>query len=154
MPMPWTYRHPETEWRGFLEDIRDILDTPSSNVAYTAAEGVLTAFRRRLTPQEVLEFADTLPSVIRALFLQGWRMEAPLPWAKQSDYIREAKALRRDHNFTGDRVLEAVSFGLHRAVGAVRFRQNLNAIGPEAQSFWALTGYSEEDLAFRFRSAN
>lgn len=79
MPMPWTYRHPDTEWRGFLEDICDVLNTPSSNVAFTAAEGMLTAIRQRLTPQKVLEFADTLPAVIRALFLQGWRMEAPLP---------------------------------------------------------------------------
>lgn len=151
MPMPWTYRHPETEWRGFLEDIREILDTPSSNVAYTAAEGVLTAFRHRLTPEEALAFADALPCVIRALFVQGWRMEKPRPWASRDDYAAEARALRRDHNFAGERVVEAVSYGLHRAIGADRLRKALAAIGPEAQAFWELTGHAEDDLAFRFR---
>ena len=149
--MPWTYRHPEKEWRGFVEDIREVLGTPSSNIAYTAAEGVLTAFRQRLTPVQTLEFADELPSVIRALFLQGWRMEPPRPWAAHADYVAEAKALRRNHNFAGDRAVEAVSFALHRAMGPEQLGRALSRIGPKAAEFWALPGYDADRLAFRFR---
>lgn len=149
--MPWTYRHPEKEWHGFLEDIREILGTPSSNVAYTAAEGVLIAFRCRLTPVQVMEFADDLPCVVRALFLQGWRLQSSRPWGTQTDYVAEAKSLRRDHNFAGDHVLEAVSFALHRAMGVDRLETAVARIGPEAAEFWRLTGYDRADLAFRFR---
>ncbi len=151
MPMPWTYRHPEKEWQGFLDDIREILGTASSNVAYTAAEGVLTAFRRRLTPHQVLDFADALPCIVRSLFLQGWRMEAPTSWGSAGDYVAEAKALRRDHNFAGDRVVEAVSYALHRAMGAEKLRDVLGRIGPEATAFWDLPEYGPDRLAFRFR---
>lgn len=151
MPMPWTYRHPEKEWRGFLDDIAEVIGTPSSNVAYTAAEGALHAFRARLRPDQVLTFADVLPAVPRSLFLQEWRMEQPRPWADRSTYTDEAHRLRRNHNLAGENVIEAVSFALHRAVGPEPLRKALKEIGSEAQAFWAIDGYSDEELAFRFR---
>lgn len=151
MPMPWSYRHPEKEWRGFLDDVAEIIGTPSSNVAYTAAEGALHAFRARLTPTQVLAFADALPAVLRALFLQGWRLQTPVAWADRTTYLAEIRKLREAHNFTGELALEAVSFALHRAVGPERLRKTLGDIGPEAETFWAIEGRGDEELAFRFR---
>jgi uncharacterized protein (DUF2267 family) len=151
MPMPWTYRHPEKEWRGFLDDIAEILGTASSNVAYTAAEGVLHAFRDRLTPEMVMVFSESLPAVPRALFLQGWHMEPPQPWADRDTVLHEVQSLRKAHNLVGNAAVEAVSFALHRAVGPDALRKVLAVIGPEAEGFWAIDGYSDEELAFRFR---
>lgn len=151
MPMPWTYRHPDTEWQGFLDDIREVLGTPSSNVAYTAADGVFRAFRRRLTVDEALAFAQVLPAVARALFVQDFVPEPPAPWAGPETYVAEALALRRDHNFAGPRCLEAVSYAVHRMTGPDRLERALRAIGPEAEAFWRLEGYSPDQLAVRFR---
>ena len=135
----------------FLDDVREVLDTSSDNVAYTTAEGALLAFRRRLTPRQVLTFADALPSLLRALFLQGWRMEDPVPWSDRDAYDKDVKALRKHHNFATDRGLEAVSFALHRAMGKEKLDKQLARIGPEAAAFWALDGYGDEELRFRFR---
>ncbi|WP_254919214.1 DUF2267 domain-containing protein [Oceanicola sp. 22II-s10i] len=145
--MPWTFRHPGKEWTAFLDDIREIMDTPSSNVAYTAAEGVFAAFRARLSIQTALDFAQVLPSVPRALFVQGWRVADPLPWAGPDDYLAEVRALRADHNFVSDNAVEAVSYALHRALRPGDLDRALARIGPEAQAFWRLEGYAPEDLA-------
>lgn len=151
MPMPWTFRHPGKEWSLFLDDIRDVLGTPSANVAYTAAEGVLHAFRARLTTQQALDFAQCLPAVPRALFVQGWTLADPVSWAGQDVYITEALALRRHHNFADASVLRAVSIALHRAVGLQDLRASLQRIGPEAVAFWAVEGLDEFALQARIR---
>ncbi|GAA5064547.1 DUF2267 domain-containing protein [[Roseibacterium] beibuensis] len=147
MPMPWTYRHSETEWRRFLADIRDVMGTASDNVAYTTAEGAFRAFRGRLTVEETADFAQILPAMPRALFFEGWRPAPPRPWADVSTYVSEIKALRADHNFATGGALEAVSVALHRAVGPTPLARALAAIGPEAEVFWSVEGYSAEALA-------
>ncbi|MFD2440093.1 DUF2267 domain-containing protein [Paracoccus kondratievae] len=86
MPMPWTYRHASKEWRAILDDLKDRMDLVSDNSAYTALDGVLQVFRRRLTAQQGLDFASVLPAIPRAIFVAGWRPEAeppPLPTARR-----------------------------------------------------------------------
>lgn len=77
MPMPWTYRQATREWQAFLSDARDAMDLTSDNATFTAVEGVLRAFRARLTVQEALDFAQVLPSVLRALFVADWKIAPP-----------------------------------------------------------------------------
>ena len=72
MPMPWTYRQASREWQAFLGDAKEAMDLASDNAAFTAVEGVLMAFRCRLTPQQVIDFAQVLPAVLRALFVADW----------------------------------------------------------------------------------
>jgi uncharacterized protein (DUF2267 family) len=146
MPMPWTYRHADREWAHFLVDIREVLGTPSDNVAYTTAEGILAAFRARLTVEQVAAFAQILPAIPRALFVQGWQPAPPRPWADPATYVAEARALRPHHNFATDQALEAVSVALHRAIGPEALAHALDRIGPEAQAFWALDGYDPATL--------
>ena len=151
MPMPWTFRHCGKEWNWFLEDVAEILGTPSSNVAYTATEGTFSAFRRRLTVEAGLDFAQVLPAVPRALFVQDWKPAAPVPWSDRATYTTEAKALRQTHNFASDAVIEAVSFALHRAVGPAALDRALRRIGPQAVAFWRIEGHAPEALAQRIR---
>ncbi|MFZ7092176.1 DUF2267 domain-containing protein [Primorskyibacter sp. 2E233] len=145
--MPWSYRHAKREWRSFLDDVREIACTPSDNVAYTMTEGVFRAFRGRLTPQQALDFAQDLPALPRALFVQNWQLADPVPWADPATILAEVKALRKNHNFAPDNAVEAVSFALHRAVRPDILRRALAKIGPEAQAFWQLSGYSDKDLS-------
>ena len=147
MPMPWTFRHGDREWRRFLGDIREVMGTPSDNVAYTTAEGAFRAFRARLTVDQVARFAQVLPAMPRALFLEGWAPAPPRPWADAATYLAEIMALRADHHFATGRAREAVSVALHRAVGPERLARALDGIGPEARAFWAVEGYSAADLA-------
>ena len=79
MPMPWTYRQATREWQAFLADAREAMDLTTDNVTYTAVQGVLQAFRRRLTPQQAVDFAQILPAVLRALFVADWTLADPQP---------------------------------------------------------------------------
>jgi uncharacterized protein (DUF2267 family) len=79
MPMPWTYRHASAEWQRFLDVAKDEMILISNNAAYTAIEGVLLTFRRRLTVDQALRFADALPSIPKAIFVTSWHPANPAP---------------------------------------------------------------------------
>lgn len=67
--MPYAYRDAQAEWRSALDTVRDHMGLESDNMAYTALQGVLLAFRRRLSVDQVLRFADLLPAVPRAVLV-------------------------------------------------------------------------------------
>ncbi len=149
MPMPWAYRHASKDWKAFLADAKEGLGLDSDNMTYTAVQGVLLAFRRRLSPREVIGFADQLPAVLRALFVAGWDPEtAPQPWVPSAALEAEARALRPAHNLTPPAPIEPVARALRRTTRARDLDRVLAAIGPEAVAFWA-TDAPAQDLARR-----
>ncbi|SOB94394.1 DUF2267 domain-containing protein [Rhodobacter maris] len=135
--MPWTYRHAQKEFQAFLLDARERMGLVSDNMAFTAVEGVLRAFRACLTPPEALAFADCLPVVLRGLFLAHWDLAAaPLPFGTRAEMTQRAQALRPHHNLTPDNAIEATAFALWRYVDHAAFARVLAALGPEATAFW------------------
>ncbi len=149
MPMPWAYRHASKDWQAFLADAKEGLGLESDNMAYTAVQGVLLTFRRRLAPREVMAFADQLPAVLRALFVAGWDPEStPLPWAPRPALEAEARALRPHHNLTPPAPIAPVARALRRATTARDLDRVLARLGAEAQAFWHVDA-SAEDLARR-----
>mgnify|MGYP000278480934 CR=1 FL=1 len=133
--MPWAIPHASKDWQAFLGDAKDGLGLKSNNMAYTAVQGVLVTFRHRLTPREVMAFADVLPAVLRAVFVAGWNPEMP-------------PALRPHHNLTPPAPIEPVARALRRALRQPDLDRVLAAIGPEAQAFWQVSAPAA-DLARR-----
>jgi uncharacterized protein (DUF2267 family) len=150
MPMPWTYRHASREWQAFLADVKDRMDLASDNMAYTAVDGVLQVFRRRLTPQQGIAFANVLPSVLRAIFVKDWEIgAAPLPFGTRADLVAEVKAVRRHHNLTPDTAIEDTAWALWRCVNHREFEAVLDDLPPEARAFWAVQVDDPAELATR-----
>lgn len=138
MPMPYPYRRAGRDWSAFLRDVREGTGLPTDNTAYTAVEGVLHAFRRRLTPQQALNFADVLPAVPRAIFVAGWDLSRePVPPGTRADWTAEAQALRQSHNIAPDHVVEGVAVALRRAIRAADLDRALAALPPFATEFWS-----------------
>ena len=139
MPMPWGYRHAQKHFQSFIADARDGMDLASDNMTYTAVDGVFQTFRRRLTPRQVMAFADVLPELLRALFVHGYDPEArPLPFAPRAELVREAQQVRRHHNLTPDTAIVATARALRRHMRQMDLDRVLENIGPEAEAFWAV----------------
>ncbi len=150
MPLPTAYRHASKDWQAFLEDAREKLGNMSDNSAYTAVDGVLQVFRRRLTPAQGIAFADLLPGVLRAIFVYRWPVGAPpVPFADRRAMAREAQQIRPDHNLTPDHCIEAVAWALHRHVDHRALARCLADIGPQAQAFWHVEVDDPQELARR-----
>lgn len=146
MPLPWTYRQATREWQAFLAIARAEMDLATDNLTYTAVQGVLQAFRRRLTPQEAVDFAQVLPAVLRALFVADWTLAPPLPPGNRDLWTAEAKALRPHHSLTPDTCVAAVALALRRSV----LRRDLEAVLARlpafAADFWDVPGVDTATL--------
>ncbi len=150
MPMPWTYRHASREWRAFLDDVKEWTGLVSDNSAYTAIQGVLIAFRRRLSPAQGIAFAAILPTVPRAIFVDRWQIDAsPVPFAPRAELLAEIKALRPDHNLTPDTAIEATARALWRRVNHADLDRVLDRLPAGAREYWTVPGADPADLAPR-----
>jgi uncharacterized protein (DUF2267 family) len=101
-------------------------------------EGVLRAFRRRLSVGDAIAFAQVLPPLVRALFVSNWSPSAvPEPFGTRAEMTADVKALRPNHNLSPDTAIANVAAALRRHVNEAEFDAALARLGPEAQAFWA-----------------
>lgn len=70
MTLPFCYQNASLQFEQFMVDARDLADLPSTNMAWNRVVGVLRTFRRRLTVEQALRFADVLPPVVRYQFVE------------------------------------------------------------------------------------
>jgi uncharacterized protein (DUF2267 family) len=146
MPMPWTYRQATREWQAFLAEARAAMDLSSDNATFTAVEGVLRAFRRRLTAQQAIDFAQVLPSVLRALFVADWQLADTAPPGSRDDWATEAMALRPHHNLTPPNCVEATALALRKAILREDLDRVLATLPPFAVEFWSTPGIDPATL--------
>jgi uncharacterized protein (DUF2267 family) len=146
MPMPWTYRQATREWQAFLAEARMAMDLTSDNSTFTAVEGVLRAFRRRLTPQQAIDFAQVLPSVLRALFVADWQLADPALPGTRPDWTAEAMALRPHHNLTPPNCVAATALALRKSVLRADLDRVLATLPPFAAEFWSTPGIDPATL--------
>lgn len=149
MPMPWTYRQATREWQAFLADARVAMELETDNLTYTAVQGVLQAFRRRLTAQEAVDFAQVLPAVLRALFVADWRLADPLPPGNRADWTAEARALRPHHSLTPENCVAATALALRKSVLREDLDRVLASLPPFAAEFWSTPGIDPATLGPR-----
>ena len=149
MPMPWTYRQATREWQVFLADAREAMGLSSDNATYTAVQGVLRAFRRRLTPQQAVDFAQVLPGTLRALFVADWHLSDPVPPGTRADWTVEAMALRPRHNLTPAHCVAATALALRKSVLRADLESVLATLPPFAAEFWSTPGIDPATLGPR-----
>lgn len=137
MPMPSAYRYADRAFRAFLDDVKDRTGLATDHMAYTAVDGVLRTFRRRLTPAQGIAFANVLPATLRAIFVFDWDVTAPpAPFAARANLAKEVQALRRHHNFAPDDAIDAVAWALRRTIDARDLDRVLATLPEGARDFW------------------
>ncbi len=138
MPMPQEYQLASQVFDRILIDLRDELGLATRNQTYTTLQSVLIVFRRRLSPEHVLQFSGVLPPVARAIFVDGWEKDEFVPvFGDREDWTKEVRSIRQHHNFSEDSAIPAVGTVLRRHITAERFDAILASISNDATRFWS-----------------
>jgi len=96
-------------------------------------------FRRRLTPEQAVAFANALPAVLRAIFVADWRLDEPRrPFLPLPELNRELQQFRKNHDFSPDNAIEIVAPLIRGAADPVHFDRVLSGLPPDAADFWAM----------------
>jgi uncharacterized protein (DUF2267 family) len=100
-------------------------------------QGVLQAFRRRLSVKDAVDFANVLPVCLRALFVTDWDLDEPVKgFGERGAMTEEVRSLRAEHNFSPDTAIRDVARALRRHVDEDKFDQVLSRLPPGAIEFW------------------
>ena len=139
MPIPASYQRASVEFEKFMVDARDIAGLATTNMAYNMVVGVLHTFRRRLSVQEAIGFANVLPAVLSAIFVSDWDpSEAKAEFTDRTAMTQEVKSLRAEHNFSPDTAIHDVATALRRNVIQPEFDHYLASLSVVAQDYWCV----------------
>jgi uncharacterized protein (DUF2267 family) len=140
MTVPNEYRRASADFDALLAAIAEEAGLATRHQAYTTLQGVLLAFRRRLTAQEGILFVQVLPPMLRALFVMDWDpLAAPAPVLDRAAWRREVRELRPNHNISPPSAIEDVAAVLWRSVDPERFSRCLAQLPAFAREFWTPT---------------
>lgn len=137
MPVPAEYERASAKFYDYLVDARDTAELWSTHVTYTMTQGVFQVFRRRLSTNDAIAFANVLPICLRALFVTDWDInEEKKPFVSREEMTREVKSLRKEHNFSTETAIRDVSKALRRHVDEEAFDNLLSQLPEGAAEFW------------------
>ncbi|WP_339719800.1 DUF2267 domain-containing protein [uncultured Paraglaciecola sp.] len=137
MPVPAEYERASAKFCDYLVDARDTADLWSTHVTYTMTQGVFQVFRRRLSTQDSIAFANILPICLRALFVTDWNIDEEMRSFESREVMtREVKLLRENHNFSTETAISDVAKALRRHVDEKAFDKLLTQLPEGAVEFW------------------
>lgn len=137
MTVPAQYIEASPDFRRFLLDLRDLAGLTTTNQAFTVAEGVLLAFRKRLDVVGVARFATVLPPVLRAIFVAHWDPhQPPSPFTDDATMTADVQSLRPLHNYASDTSIHDVATALRKHVDVEAFERVLEELPDGAVAFW------------------
>lgn len=139
MPMPMEYRQASVDFDRFVEDLKEVSMLSTSHQAYTMLQAVLQVFRRRLTVQQALEFANVLPPVLRAIFVSDWdSTEEMREFGTEAEMMAEVRSLRYNHNLSTDSAIRDVAEAVRRNIDPVVLDRALSRLPQAARDFWLM----------------
>jgi uncharacterized protein (DUF2267 family) len=138
--MPMEYAHASQQFDCFVEELRIRLGHETRHQTFQTIQSVLRVFRRRLPVAEGLRFADALPAVLRALFVEDWDIDEPVrSFATLREMNNEVREFRINHDFSPPTAIEDVAFVLRHHVDPIGLHRALQCLSPEASAFWHVT---------------
>ena len=137
MPVPPEYERASAKFYEYLIDARDNADLWSTHVTYTMTQGVFQVFRRRISTQQAIDFANLLPICLRALFVTDWDIgEEKKLFVSRELMTEEVRSLREMHNFSTETAIRDVARAIRRQVDIERFNRVLSDFPDGAIEFW------------------
>lgn len=139
MTWPKDFQHANQDFDALLLAVMDEADLATRNQAWTTLQAVLQAFRKHLSLEQAISFANALPPLTRALFITDWNTgETPAPFGTREQMTEDVKNLRRDHNFSRDTAICDVAKALRKSVDAKAFDAVLAKLPEGAVDFWSV----------------
>lgn len=137
MTVPMEYLRASEDFEALLADVRDTCMLQTHNQAYHTLRAVLHVFRSLLTVKDALAFANVLPPVARAIFIEDCKPGAHPPAFPDRDELqREVKAVRRDHNLAPESAISDVAAALRRSTDNRDLDRLLDQLPQGAAEFW------------------
>lgn len=141
MTVPQEYLRASEDFDELILDVRDTCMLPTRHQAYHTLRAVLHVFRSHLTVEDALVFANILPPVTRAIFVEDWVIgDSRRAFPTRDELQREVKAIRPDHNLAPESAISDVARALRCSSIDAAALVRVPKLPPEgASEFWAVS---------------
>lgn len=137
MTVPQEYVQASRDFDRFMEALLEISMLATRHQAYAVTRAVLHVFRDHLGIADALRFAEVLPAVLRAIFVENWHPGASAaPFADRATLTAEVKANRRDHNLASETSISDVAAALRRTIDNADLDRVLATLPAGAADYW------------------
>ena len=137
MPYPPDFETASRDFDRFLDLLKVEADVGTRHQAFQIAHAVFRVFRDHLSIADALLFADALPPLLRAMFVEDWQPVAdPPPFPEREQLVAEVLAVRADHSFAGQHSIAHVARCLGMVGDANRLSLALSSLPESARQFW------------------
>lgn len=138
MTVPQEYVFASRDFDRFMDDFLEISMLETHHRAYAIVRAVLHVFRDHLAVEDAVKFAEILPAVLRAIFVDNWRPSSTPPaFPDRATLVREVKANRHDHNLASEHSIAEVAAALRRNINTADLDRVLATLSPGAAAYWA-----------------
>jgi uncharacterized protein (DUF2267 family) len=137
MTIPREYVDASKDFDRFILDVRDTCMLSTHHQAYHTLRAVLHVFRAHLEVADALRFADVLPPVVRAIYVEDRVPAPPSPFPDPVTLQAEVWAVRANHNVAPVTAIADVAAALRRAVDPHDFDRCLGGLPAGAAAYWA-----------------
>lgn len=137
MPYPTEYSSASADFDRFLDAVKVNAMLQTRHQAWQLARSVFLVFRGHLSTGEALRFADHLPPLFRAMFLDGLpNDQMPRPFGDPEVLAGEVAAIRPDHNFATPTSIDEVARAFRASINPLDLDRALAALNPAARDYW------------------
>ena len=138
MTVPQDYVYASRDFDRFMDELIAVSGHATRHQAFAVLRGVLHTFRRHLEIEDALRFADILPAVLRAIFVESWHPEASPPaFPDRAALTAEVKSVRLHHNLASEDSIRHVALALRNTLDPRLIDHVLEPMPPGARDFWA-----------------
>lgn len=106
--------------------------------SYVTLRAVLHALRDRLPPDEALDLAAQLPTLVRGIYFEGWHPAGkPLTYRNKAEFLeRVRRAARKLEEREAERAVTAVLHELSTELDQAEVNHVRQAMPPELRELW------------------
>ena len=137
MPAPADITYASRAYEAFAADLKATALLETHNQVYAMTRAVLHQCRSHLAVEEGLAFAQGLPAVLRAIFVEGWHgSEVPQPFADPDAFLADVVTRLAPHHVPPASIVRDVAVVLGRHADPKAWSRALDALPPGLAGLW------------------
>ena len=137
MPMPQEITQASKQFMELLGDLKEGSFLQTHNQSYAMLRAVLHEFRKYMTIGQAIAFANGLPTIVRAIFVENWKPAAqPSAPLSRRDFVDAVITRLSPHHVPPDSIVSDV-FALLAARGEpAKIADVIDSLPTELKQLW------------------
>ena len=137
MPMPQEIAYASKQFMELLGALKERALLETHNQCYAMLRAVLHEFRSYMTIKQAIAFADGLPPLVRAIFVEGWQpADEPPPPPSRKEFASAVARRLAPHHYAPDNLASDVFAVLVPRAERTKIARVMDELPADLNNLW------------------